>query len=110
MHRCTYPTSIVASSVKPVGDFSLIWQMSETLKQNLASVVLWKWLEERDLVSGRDEGKAQPLGDTREPTAPLLRAVGLCQLIFLPDPPDRDGSEGAGQEERMAALHVNEVG
>lgn len=84
--------------------------MSKTLRKNLASVVLWKWLEERDLISGLGEGKAQPLGDTGESTLSLLRAVGLCQLFSLPDPPDRDSSEGAGQEEGMAVLHVNEVG
>lgn len=67
-------------------------------------------MEDRDLISGLGEGKAQPLGDTGESTLPLLRAVGLCQLFSLPDPPDRDSSKGAGQEEVMAVLHVNEVG
>ena len=67
-------------------------------------------MDDRDLISGLREGKAQPLGDTRESTLSLLGAVGLCQLFSLPDPPDRDSSEGAGQEEGMAALHVNEVG
>lgn len=67
-------------------------------------------MEDRDLISGFVEGKAQPLGDTGESTLLLLRAVGLCQLFSFPDPPDRDSSKGAGQEEVMAALHVNEVG
>lgn len=67
-------------------------------------------MEERNLISGLVEGKTQPLGDTRESTMTFPRADGLCQLCSLPDPPDRDSSEGAGWEEGTAVLHVNEVG
>lgn len=63
-----------------------------------------------NLISSLGEGKAQPLGDTRESKLPLLRGVGLCQLFFCPDPPGRDSSEAAGQEEGMVVLRVNEVG